>query len=133
MNLSWLHTGMLGSLEAGLISLLVAFLFHGVAHAIGRRVSWSEAGKIGRAYVAALIVSAGPDIWHLLYMGIVPLESVVTIQRMLERIYDPAWLGVRVVMEFIGAGFGVMAGWLVWTGAARRALEKQRRSDSSVD
>jgi hypothetical protein len=134
MNLGWLHQGMLGALEAGGLSLLVAFLLHGVAHWIGRRAGWSEAGQIGRAFMAALVLSAGPDIWYLLYMGIVPLESVVTIQRLLAHIHDPAWLGVRVVMEFIGAGFGVMLGWLLWTGAARRELARHRsRRDSAPD
>jgi hypothetical protein len=128
MNLSWLHTGMLGSIEAGLLSMLVALLAHGAVHLVGRRADWSAAGEIGRAFVIALVISAGEDSWNLFYLGIVKLESVVTIQRALEGIHDPAWLGVRVVLEFAGVAAGVMLGWLLWTGVARREWRKWRGS-----
>lgn len=127
MNLTWLGTGLPGALEAGLISLLVALLVYGIVHRIGRRAGWSAAGEIGRAFVVAALLSAGIDTWHLVYMGIVPLESVVTIQRALAGIHDPAWLGVRVVIEYIGVAFGATLGWLLWTGAARRALREHRQ------
>lgn len=126
MNLGWLDTGMLGAIEAGLISMLVAVLVHGLAYLIGRRVDWSPAGVIGRAFLVAWAISSGADVWHLAYLGIVPLESVVTIQRALAGIHDPAWLGVRVVIEFVGVSVGVMLGWLLWTGAGRRALDDRR-------
>jgi hypothetical protein len=119
MNFGFLHFGMAGALEAGAISLLVGVALHGLLHAIGRRNDWSHASEIGWAFVATLLASASVDMWNLLYMGIVPLDSPVTVRRILSTIHDPDTLGVRVVCEIAGAALGVMLGWLLWTGAWR--------------
>jgi hypothetical protein len=119
MNFGFLHFGMAGALEAGAISLLVGVALHGLLHAIGRRNGWSHAGEIGWAFVATLLASASVDMWNLLYKGIVPLDSPVTVRRILSTIHDPDTLGVRVVCEIAGAALGVMLGWLLWTGAWR--------------
>ncbi|HEX7342525.1 MAG TPA: hypothetical protein VF269_09670 [Rhodanobacteraceae bacterium] len=117
MNLSFLPLGPLGVLCAALISLVVGFVLLGLVHAWGSRHRWSHAAEIGWAWLATMLASASVDIWHLFYMGMVPLESPVIIARVLAPIHDPATLGVRVVCEFIGAAAGVMLGWLAWTGA----------------
>jgi hypothetical protein len=119
MNFSFLSFGMAGALEAGAISLLAGVVLHGLLHAIGRRNGWSHAGEIGWAFVATLLASASMDMWNLLYLGIVPLDSPVTVRRILATIHDPDTLGVRVICEIAGAALGVMAGWLLWTGAWR--------------
>jgi hypothetical protein len=126
MNFGFLHLGMAGALEAGAISLLVGVVLHGLAHAFGRHNGWSHAGEIGWAYVGTLLASASVDMWNLLYMGIVPLDSPVVIRRILSGIHDPDMLGVRVICEIAGAAFGVMLGWLLWTGALRRHLASSR-------
>lgn len=119
MNLAFLPFGPMGVVLAALISLAAGVLLHGLVHAWGRRHGWSHAGEIGWAWLVAMLLTASADTWHLLYLGIVPLESPVTIGRVLATIHDPDTLGVRVVCEFIGASAGVMLGWLVWTGAWR--------------
>ncbi len=121
MNLPFLPFGPWGVVCAALISLVAGILLLGLTHAWGRRNGWSQGGEIGRAWLATVVLTAGVDTWHLLYMGIVPLESPVVIARVLAPIHDPDTLGMRVVCEFIGACAGVMLGWLVWTGSWRHA------------
>lgn len=121
MNLAFLPFGPWGVVFAALISLVAGVLMLGLVHAWGRRHNWTHAGEIGWAWLATMLVTASADTWHLLYMGIVPLQSPATIARILAPIHDPDTLGVRVVCEFIGASAGVMLGWLLWAGAWRHA------------
>lgn len=119
MNLSFLPLGPLGVLLAALISLVVGVLALGVLHAWGRRHRWTHAGEIGWAWLVTMALTASIDAWHLLHLGMVPMQSPATIACVLETIHDPGMLGTRVVCEFIGAAAGVMLGWLLWTGAWR--------------
>ncbi|NII09738.1 hypothetical protein [Oleiagrimonas sp. C23AA] len=126
MNLSFLDMGMLGAFEAGGMALLIGFLVHGLWQAFGRREGWSHAKVIGWAYLTALVIGAGADAWHLLYLGIVPLDAVVSMQRSVAGVHDPDYLSVRVFIEIVAAGVGVMIGWLVWAGALRQYLRGTR-------
>ncbi|HET7269104.1 MAG TPA: hypothetical protein VFJ15_13450 [Oleiagrimonas sp.] len=119
MNLSFLPFGPLGVLLAALISLVAGVLALGLFHAWGRRHHWTHAGEIGWAWLVTMAATASIDVWHLLHLGMVPMQSPVVIARVLDTIHDPEMLGTRVVCEFIGAAAGVMLGWLVWTGAWR--------------
>ena len=112
MNLP-LHLGWPGALEAGLIALVVGLLAYALFHAIGRRARWPEGHAIGWASLAAVALGAGIDIWHLFYMGVVKLESPVYARIVLSKIHDPDGLGLRVLMEVIGALVGVAAGWML--------------------
>lgn len=120
MNLAFLPFGPWGVVLAACISLVAGVLLLGLVHAWGRRQHWSHAAEIGWAWLATVVLTAGADTWHLLYLGIVPLESPVTIARVLAPIHDPDTLGMRVMCEFIGASAGVMLGWLLWAQAWRR-------------
>jgi hypothetical protein len=115
MNLDILDMGMTGVWEAALIALLAGFVLYALLHGlIGRRAGWSPAREIGWAFLATLAIACGADIWNLVYMGIVPMESPVTIRRVLSGIHDPDYLGTRVVFEIVAASFGVMLGWLLF-------------------
>ena len=59
-----------------------------------------------------MVVAAGIDAWHLFYLGVVRLESPVYARIALSKIHDPDGLGIRVLMEVIGALAGVAAGWI---------------------
>lgn len=120
MNLDFLPFGLWGVVLAGAISLVVGGLLFGAVHAWGCRHGWLPAREIGWTWLVTMLVTASADIWHLFYMGIVPMQSPVVIQRVLSAIHDPDNLGVRVVCEFIGASAGVMLGWLLWTGGGRK-------------
>ena len=62
-------------------------------------------------------------------MGIVPMQSPVTIRRILADIHDPDFLGMRVVCEIIGALLGSVLGWLLWTGSLRAHMRGQHRGN----
>ena len=111
MGSSWLSPGVAGALEAGLIALAIGALLCALCHRLGRRVGWKQGTEIGVALVATLVIAAGIDAWDLFHLSLVRLESPFVIQRTLGDIYDPAFLGTRVVFEFCGAVAGVMLGW----------------------
>ncbi len=114
MNLP-LHFGLLGSLEAGAIALLVGLLVYFLWHHLCRVFRWSMGHAIGWACVLAVAISAGIDMWKLFYMGIVRLESPLYARIFLSTIHDPNELGSRVVLEIAGALSGVALGWLLFS------------------
>ncbi|GAB3029967.1 MULTISPECIES: hypothetical protein [Oleiagrimonas] len=128
MNLRFLDMGMAGVLEASLIALAAGIVALLLVHVVvGRRLRWSHGKQIGWAYLFTLLTACSADIWNLVYMGIVPMQSPVTIQRVLSGIHDPDYLGMRVVGEVVAAGLGVMLGWLLVSGPLRR--RGRRRSE----
>jgi len=114
MNLP-LHFGLLGTLEAGLIALLVGLLVYALWQWLCRWAGWSLGHAVGWASVIAVVVSTGIDAWKLFYMGIVRLESPLYARLYLATIHDPNELGSRVVLEVAGALGGVALGWLVFS------------------
>lgn len=125
MNLP-LHFGLLGTLEAGLIALLVGLLVYALWQRVCRWAGWSMGYAIGWACVMAVVISAGIDAWKLFYMGIVRLESPFFARMYLATIHDPNELGSRVVIEVAGALGGVALGWLVFSS---RSGEKNASHD----
>jgi hypothetical protein len=111
MGFSWLSLGVAGALEAGGIALLIGALLCALCHHLGRRMGWKQGTEIGVAFVATFFIAAGVDAWDLFHLSITRLESPFVIARTLGEIYDPAYLGTRVVFEFCGAIVGVMIGW----------------------
>ncbi len=128
MNLAFLPFGPWGVVLAAVISTVVGMLLIGLTRLWGRRHGWTHAHEIAWAWLITVIVTAGVDSWHLLYMGVTPMQSPVTIARVLSAIHDPDTLGVRVVCEFIGACVGVILGWLLWSGLWRHGWRDGRRS-----
>ena len=114
MNLP-LHFGLLGTLEAGLIALLVGLLVYALWHRLCRRAGWTDGHAIGWACVIAVVASAGIDAWNLFYMGMMRLESPLYARLFLAGIHDPNELGSRVVLEVAGAIGGVALGWLLFS------------------
>ena len=114
MNLP-LHFGLLGTLEAGLIALLVGLLVYALWHRLARALAWPAGHAIGWSCVIAVVVSAGIDAWKLFYMGMVRLESPLYARLFLSSIHDPNELGSRVVLEVAGALAGVALGWVVFS------------------
>lgn len=119
MNLP-LHYGLLGSLEAGLIALLVGVLMFALWERLGRRAGLSHGHVLGGACVAATLVGAGYDVWNLFYTSIVRLESPLYARLALASIHDPDELGARVVLEVAGALAGVGLGWWLFSAQSER-------------
>lgn len=110
MNLP-LHFGLLGSLEAGAIALLIGLLVFCGWRWLGLRGGMSQGQIIGWACLIAVAAGAGVDIWNLFYTSIVRLESPLYARLALAWIHDPDELGGRVVLEVVGALSGVGLGW----------------------
>lgn len=120
MNLP-LHFGLLGTLEAGLIALVIGFVVYFLWQWLCRRMQWSYGHAVGWASVIAIAISAGLDAWNLFYLGMVRLESPLYARIALASIHDPNELGSRVVVEIAGALGGVALGW--WAFSSRLAAE----------
>ncbi len=118
MNLSFLHTGWLGALEAGGIAFLVGVLLFALWHALARSQEWPEGRAIGWAAITSVVVAAGIDMWNLLPLFFVNPGSAARIGTALAGIHDPGGLGMRVVFELGGALLGVV---LAWTWVESRA------------
>lgn len=114
MNLP-LHFGLLGSLEAGAIALLVGLLVYFLWQHLCRWLRWSRELALGWACVMSVAIAAGIDMWKLFYMGIVRLESPFYARIFLSTIHDPNELGTRVVLEIFGALSGVALGWVLFS------------------
>ncbi|RZA30872.1 MAG: hypothetical protein EOP92_34140 [Lysobacteraceae bacterium] len=129
MNLP-LHLGLLGVMEAGLISFLVGLLVYAVWHRIVRIAGGSGRALFGGASLIAIVVAAGIDGWNLFYLGVARLESPLYARLALQGIHDADSLGVRVTAEIIGALLGVLAGWQLFSGGfAGRSLRDVRQDD----
>jgi len=125
MNLT-LHFGLLGTLEAGLIALLVGLLVYALWQRLCRWAGWSMGHAIGWACVIAVAASAGIDAWNLFYMGMMRLESPLYARLFLANVHDPNELGSRVVLEVAGALAGVALGWMIFSS---RSGEKNASHD----
>ncbi|HVJ36805.1 MAG TPA: hypothetical protein VM687_03255 [Stenotrophomonas sp.] len=120
MNLP-LHFGLLGSLEAGLIALLIGLGVYWVSQSLCRRAGLSLGHAVGWACLAAVAIGAGWDIWNLFYTSIVRLESPLYARLALQSIHDPDQLGGRVVLEVAGALAGVALGWRLFSADTESA------------
>lgn len=114
MGWDGLGYGMTGALQAAAIAAVVGCVLFSLAHALRGVFGWRPGTEIGVAFALALLLAAGVDAWELFSLNIVRLESPFAIQQRLARIHDPDALGLRVVMEFLGAAAGVTLGWLAW-------------------
>ena len=125
MNLS-LHFGLLGSLEAAGIALLIGLLVHAVVHYLTRPLRWAAGHTLAWSFGVSVVIGAGIDLWKLFYMGIVRMESPFYARLFLATIHDPNELGTRVVLEIIGALTGVALGWLMFSARSAAANEENR-------
>lgn len=127
MNLP-LHTGWLGAVEAGLLAALIGCLLYLLFHWLSRTSGWKPGHDVGWAMLAAVVVGAGIDLWHLFYITVVRLESPVYARIALQKIHDADFLGLRVLLEIVGALVGVALAW-----AAVAAWRERRPPPPSND
>jgi len=123
MNLA-LHSGWLGALEAGAIAFAIGLLAYLLSHVIARALRWPEGHAIGWAAFAGVAIGGGIDLWHLFSLFFVNPGSPARVQLALAGIHDPAGLGMRVVMEIVGACSGALVGWMAFE--SRRADDAPR-------
>lgn len=112
-NQSWMGYGIVGGLQAGLISALAALLLFVLFHALGRRNGWGGGLQIGWSFVAASVLTVSGDAWNLLYFGYARLQSLQLLKAKLALVHDPDSIGLRVLCELLGVALGIAIGWAV--------------------
>ena len=117
---SWMGYGFVGGLEAGAIALAVGIVIFGLLHAIGRGNGWSDGKELAIAFVLAVAVGAGQDIWDLVYFNMAPLQFLTLLKLKLAAVHDPDAIGLRVFFEFVGALVGVFIGWIMFSGGLKK-------------
>ncbi len=115
---SWMGNGIVGAIQAGLISAAAGLLLFLLLHWLGRRHRWSAARKIGWSFLLASILTVSGDMWDMFYFNYANLQSLALLRAELARIHDPQSLGLRVLCELLGVSLGVFLGW-VMTGGYR--------------
>ncbi|MET0289575.1 MAG: hypothetical protein ABW178_08105 [Pseudoxanthomonas sp.] len=133
MNLP-LHYGLLGVLEASAIAFAIGLLVYLLMRWIGTRNQWSPGHIIGWAGMVAMAIAAGVDLWNMLYLGVVKLESPIYARLALQRIHDADSLAIRAFCEALAAGaaVGCAASWFSLrseekTGDATHVSTKNKR------
>jgi hypothetical protein len=120
---SWMGYGMVGGLEAGAISAVVAFVLYLIVHAFGRRQGWSPLRQLSIAFLLSLLLTASGDLWDLFYFNYGQVQSIQLLKAKLAQIHDPDSIGLRVTFELIGGFVGAGIGWIIaggdWRGALR--------------
>jgi hypothetical protein len=124
---SWMGYGVIGGLQAGAITLVIAFVMFGLISWPGRRLGWGLGGMLSWSFLLAMLLGGPADLWDLLYFNFAPLESVSLLQAKLAKIHDPDGIGTRVFSEFVGAVIGVYLGWAIFGGGWRGRWSAQRR------
>ncbi|CAM5595785.1 hypothetical protein [Rhodanobacter lindaniclasticus] len=121
-NQSWMGYGIIGGLQAGLISALAGLLLLGVFHWLGRRNGWNWGRQIGWSFLLASVLTVSGDLWNLLYFNYGKVQSLQLLKVKLAEVHDPDHIGLRVLCELIGVVLGIYVGWALASGDWRRRL-----------
>ena len=115
---AWMGSGILGAVEAGVISAVVALLLFLLLHWLGRRNRWCDARTIGWSFLVASVLTVSGDLWDMFYFNYTNLQSTALLKAELADVHDPQNLGLRVLCELLGVSLGIYLGW-VMTGGHR--------------
>lgn len=116
MNWRFLHTGLAGVAEAALIAFALGLLAFLCFHWLARRWHWPEGQALGWACLVAVLASSLVDFFLLMQVFRLNPLYPSRIQRVLQGIHDPEWLGIRFLAEVGGALAGAFAGW-AWSAS----------------
>ncbi|WP_233843648.1 hypothetical protein [Dyella sp. 2HG41-7] len=119
---SWMGYGLVGGLEAGAISAVVALVLYWIVHAFGRRNGWTPLREITIAFLLSVLFTASGDLWDLLYFSYARMDSIEFLKVRLAQVHDPDNIGLRVFWELLGAFVGAALGWILRGGDWRRAF-----------
>lgn len=117
---SWMGYGIVGGVQAGLISALAGLLLFFAFHAWGRRHDWSWGQQIGWSFLLAAALTASGDLWNLFYFNYGRLQSLQLLKVKLAEVHDPDHMGLRALCELLGVALGIYVGWALASGDWRR-------------
>lgn len=123
---SWMGYGIVGGLQAGLISVAAGLLLFGVFHWLGRRNGWGWGPQIGWSFLLTTALTASGDLWNLVYFNYGRLQSLQLLRVKLAEVHDPDHIGLRALCELLGAALGIYAGWALASGDWRRRFGGRR-------
>lgn len=126
---SWMGDGIIGGLEAGLISLLAALLLFLFFNWLGRRNGWSYGPQISWTFLLASILTVSGDLWNLFYFNYAQLQSLELLRAKLALVHDPENLGLRVLCELLGVALGIYVGWVLCSRDWRQRFGVRRKPD----
>jgi hypothetical protein len=110
---SWMGFGIVGALQAALISTLAGCVLFVVFHWLGRRNGWGPGAPLAWSFLLAAWFTVSGDLWDLFYFNYGRLQSLVLLKAKLALVHDPDAMGMRVLAEFLGVTLGVYLGWLL--------------------
>lgn len=111
---SWMGFGIVGALQAAVISALAGLLLFVVLRRIGRRNGWGLGPPIAWSFLLAMLLTASGDMWDLFYFSYGNLQSLPLLRAKLALVHDPANIGLRVLGELCGIALGIYLGWLLY-------------------
>jgi len=126
-NQNWMGYGIIGGIEAGMISVLAGLLLFGLFHWLGRRNDSGYGPQIGWSFLLATVLTASGDLWDLFYFNYARLQSLQLLKAKLAQVHDPDGIGTRVLCELLGVALGIYIGW-VWCSRRQRDSDDQRKS-----
>jgi len=122
---SWMGYGIVGGIQAGLISAVAGLLLFCVFHWIGRRNGWGYGPQVGWAFLLTMVLTASGDLWNLFYFNYGQVQSLQLLKVKLAQVHDPDGIGTRALCEFLGAATGIYVGWAVCSGDWRRRFGRK--------
>jgi hypothetical protein len=119
--------GIVGGLEAGVISLLAGLLLFCFFHWIGRRNDWGYGPQIGWTFLLAIVLTGSGDMWDMFYFNYGHLQSLELLKAELAQVHDFDGTGTRVMCELLGVTLGIYVGWAICSGDWRTRFGGARK------
>ena len=110
---SWMGIGIIGGLQAGLISAIAGLVLFALFHWLGGRNGWGYGTQIGWTCLVAALLTLSGDLWDLFYFNYGRLQSMELLRAKLAEVHDPGGIGTRVLCELLGIVLGIYVGWML--------------------
>lgn len=123
---SWMGYGIVGGIQAGLISAVAGLVLFVFFHWLGRRNGWGYGPQIGWSFLLASVLTVSGDLWNLLYFNYGRVQSLQLLKVKLAEVHDPQSIGLRALCEVLGVVVGIYVGWALCSGDWRNRLRPRR-------